>query len=289
MLTNTVTDTVFDFVDKFVPQWFEKNNKEPLIIYISGPQGSGKTYTATKLYEHLIKKYGNSRSITHMSLDDFYLTHGDQLKISEQYSHNKLLQGRGLPGTHDIPLLNQVLQNILQSKSDGNDTEHILIPKYDKSKHNGEGDRSDIVVQCKIPVDICIIEGWFLGFTPLLSTEDEEPLLSGDMIDVNAKLFMYSDLLWNNPEINSLGIVFATNDISNVYEWRKQQEHETIIERGNGMTDEQIVKFVDRYMPCYELYYNNFVHGERLGSVATLTLGIDINRNLHYTKTRCIE
>ncbi|KAK5778436.1 putative ATP-dependent kinase PWA37_000310 [Arxiozyma heterogenica] len=289
MLTSTVTDTVFNFVDKFVPQWFEKNNKEPLIIYISGPQGSGKTYTTTKLYEHLLKKYGYSHSIAHMSLDDFYLTHDDQLKINKQYSHNKLLQGRGLPGTHDIPLLNQVLQNILQSRNDENDADYISIPRYDKSKYNGEGDRSDIVVQCKTPVDICIIEGWFLGFTPLLSTDDEDLLLNGDMIDINAKLFTYSDLLWNNPEINSLGIVFATNDISNVYEWRKQQEHATIKEKGNGMTDEQVIKFVDRYMPCYKLYYDNFVHGERLGSVATLTLGIDINRNLHYTKTRCIE
>lgn len=289
MLASTVTDTVFEFVDKYVPQWFEKNTQEPLIIFISGPQGSGKTYTSVKLYEHFVKKYGESRSIAHMSLDDFYLKHEDQLKINEQYSNNKLLQGRGLPGTHDIPLLNQVLQNILKGKSERTDTEFLQIPRYDKSKFNGEGDRSDTVEQCKIPVDICIIEGWFLGFTPLLSTQNEEPLLKGDMIDVNAKLFMYCDLLWSNPEINSLGIVLATNDISNVYEWRKQQEHETIREKGNGMTDEQVIKFVDRYMPCYKLYYDNFVHGERLGSVATLTLGIDINRNLHYTKTRCIE
>lgn len=152
-----------------------------------------------------------------------------------------------------------------------------------------KGDRSERVMKCKVPVDICILEGWFLGFTPLLSTEDEEPLLTGDMVDINAKLFMYSDLMWNNPEINSLGIVFATDHISNVYKWRTDQEHETIRIHGNGMTDEQVVKFVDRYMPCYKLYYNNFVHSEKLGSVATLTMGIDIDRNLYYTKTRCIE
>lgn len=289
MLTETVVESTFEFVDKYVPQWLAKDTEQPLIIYISGPQGSGKTYTTSKIYEHLVREYGDSKSIAHVSLDDFYLTHEDQLKVNKQFKHNKLLQGRGLPGTHDMPLLNAVLQDILARKGDEDDTEYIHIPRYDKSKHNGEGDRSDDIMKCKAPIDICIIEGWFLGFTPLLSTEDEEPLLTGDMVDVNAKLFMYSDLMWNNPEINSLGIVFATDHISNVYQWRKEQEHETIHTQGQGMTDEEVEKFVDRYMPCYKLYYENFVHSERLGSVATLTLGIDIKRNLYYTKTRCIE
>lgn len=289
MLSESVMDTTLEFVDKYVPQWLENKPKEPLIIYVSGPQGSGKTYTSKKLYEHLVRKYGDSKSIAYVSLDDLYLTHEDQLKVNEQYKGNKLLQGRGLPGTHDMPLLNKVLQNILQGTGEKEDSEYLHIPRYDKSKFNGEGDRSELVMKCKAPVDICMIEGWFLGFTPLLSTEDEEPLLAGDMVDINAKLFIYSDLMWNNPEINSLGIVFATDHISNVYEWRKEQEHESININGTGMTDEQVVQFVDRYMPCYKLYYDKFVHSERLGSIATLTMGIDIDHNLYYTKTRCIE
>lgn len=295
MLKETAIDKTLEFVDKYVPEWFDKGVNEPLFIYVSGPQGSGKTYTSNLLYQHLMAQYGQTKNIALMSIDDFYLTHKEQLNLNHQYKDNFLLQGRGLPGTHDMTLLNQILQSIVQRTTDiennGNEQERefIHIPRYDKSKFNGEGDRSDEVIKCKVPIDICILEGWFLGFAPILSTEDDEPLLTGDMIDINAKLFMYSDLMWNNPEINSLGIVFATDHVSNVYEWRKQQEHGLIEATGTGMNDMEVEKFVDRYMPCYKLYYDDFIHSEKLGSVATLTLGIDIKRHLYYTKTRCIE
>lgn len=294
-----------EFIDMYIPQWFDKEIDEPLFILISGPQGAGKTYTTQEIYEHLQKEYPE-RNIVKMSIDDFYLTHEDQLLLQKEYPNNKLLQGRGLPGTHDMKLMNNVLQSILQQKgncnsaeisnvhssghikeekdkSEGDGDNIVCVPCYDKSKFNGEGDRLPETQKYKLPIDIVLFEGWFLGFTPTLDD------LEGDMIDVNAKLFMYNDLIWNNPEISSLGINFATNDIKNVYNWRLQQEHDTIKASGSGMTDEEVVKFVDRYMPCYKLYYPQFIQQEKLGSVATLTLGLDIDRNVYSMKNRYIE
>jgi D-glycerate 3-kinase len=43
----------------------------------------------------------------------------------------------------------------------------VLIPRYDKSKFNGCGDRAEISEWTKVeePVDLVIVEGWMLGFT----------------------------------------------------------------------------------------------------------------------------
>lgn len=289
MFPDSILEDTIEFVDTFIPTWFEKGSKNPLFIFISGPQGSGKTFTAKKLFDHLQKQYGKEKNIAYASLDSFYLTHEDQKTLNVQNKDNKLLQGRGLPGTHDFALMNDCLLGILHGKGNSADGKSIELPIYDKSKFNGEGDRSEDIYKVDVPVDIFLLEGWFLGFNPILDHSDEHPLLQGDMKEINAKLFMYADLIWNNPEINSLGIVFGTDEIKNVYAWRKEQEHETILKNGSGLTDLQVEKFVDRYMPCYEVYYDDFLRSERLGSIATLTVGIDSKRQVYSKKIRCIE
>lgn len=39
-----------------------------------------------------------------------------------------------------------------------------------------------------------------------------------------------------------------------VYEWRLEQEAAMRREKGRGMSDEEVVKFVDGYYPAYELF-----------------------------------
>ncbi|CAB4256455.1 similar to Saccharomyces cerevisiae YGR205W TDA10 ATP-binding protein of unknown function [Maudiozyma barnettii] len=283
-VTGSVYEHTCEFLDKYVDEWFSRDLDQPLVVFISGPQGSGKSYNGQKIFTHLRDRY-IGKNVAYSSIDDFYLTHEDQQALALQYKENKLLQGRGLPGTHDLTLLNDCLGEVLGPRKEGT----MNLPQYDKSLFSGEGGRSGkSSVSVKLPVDIFILEGWFLGFEPHLQTVEKD-LIDGDMADVNAKLFMYSDLLWNNPEVHSLGVILATDDIQNVYEWRTQQEHETIHLKGNGMSDNDVRRFVDRYMPCYELYYEDFVRGENLGSVATLTIGIDKKRQVFSVKTRAIE
>lgn len=277
------------FLEEYLPEWLQKRettgDKTPLFILISGPQGSGKSYTAALVYKYLFEKYGETRNIASMSIDDFYLTHDDQLKLSKTFPDNQLLQGRGLPGTHDIPLL----ARFIEALSKGHKSK-ISLPTYDKSKFNGEGGRGDAQKEINLPLDIVVMEGWFLGFKPILEPYSHPVLqTTSDMVQVNANLLLYSDLLWDNPKLHSLGIVFDADKIDNVYTWRLQQEHALKASTGHGMTDEEVKKFIDRYIPSYQLYYENLVHGENLGSVATLTLGIDLDRNMKSCKDRCIE
>ena len=296
MIQKSITEYVLEFVDNYLPLWFNnEENKGPLFIYISGPQGIGKSYVSELLCSHLQEKYRDEgKNIVRMSIDDFYLTHKDQEALNDQFDDNDLLQGRGLPGTHDMKLLGDCLRAILHGENPmatgASETQYVSLPQYDKSKFGGAGDRSSEFVKVKLPIDVVILDGWFLGFHPILrGVELDESQLKGDIVDVNGHLFMYSDLIWDNPEIKSLGIVLTTDDIKNVYTWRRDQEHELIKEKGSGMTDEEVEKFLDRYMPCYDLYYDTFMHSESFGSIATLTLGIDINRHVYSVRQRSIE
>jgi len=46
-----------------------------------------------------------------------------------------------------------------------------------------------------------------------------------------------------------------------VYDWRLQQEAAMRSEKGTGMTDEQVISFVDAYYPAYELFSDNLRSG----------------------------
>jgi D-glycerate 3-kinase len=142
---------------------------------LQGPQGSGKTYITALLAQHLTSTPHNLKLAT-LSLDDLYLPHTKLLDLKErQYPGNRLLEGRGLPGTHDLELAIDVLgklKNINEVDSD----DEVLLPVFDKSIHNGEGDRSppnpDLAIHG--PLDIVILEGWCLGFSSIDSSSLQE-------------------------------------------------------------------------------------------------------------------
>lgn len=64
--------------------------------------------------------------------------------------------------------------------------------------------------------------------------------------------------LW---DLNTLTISFILDDLVNVYEWRIQQERALWQAKNQGMTDDEVVKFVIGYMSAYELYLDQLRHG----------------------------
>ena len=91
-----------------------------------------------------------------LSLDDLYKTYSDRLVLKQQ---DPRLIWRGPPGTHDIDLGLNVLDQIRQCKSP------VMVPRFDKSAYSGAGDRTtpEIVTD----VDIVLFEGWFVGVRPI--------------------------------------------------------------------------------------------------------------------------
>ena len=135
------------------------------IIGLSGGQGAGKSTITGILKLILKKKYG--LNICVFSIDDFYKTKNERLRMSKK--KHPLFITRGVPGTHDIALLNQTIRKLKQKKF-----RTVLIPKFDKSKDDRY--RKNKWQKIKIKPDIIIFEGWCVGTTHQNNNELKRPL-----------------------------------------------------------------------------------------------------------------
>lgn len=277
----SVLERASEFLDSALLEW---KNTTPLVLGISGPQGSGKSFLADNLLEY-IKVHHPSLKAVGFLMDDFYLTHEDQLIVTKQAAEdrNVVLQGRGLPGTHDLKLLEEVFEK-LAAKSP------VRIPVYDKSAFNGEGDRAAELEWQAVTgkVDVVIFEGWFNGYRAMDPSVFRNAYLVSDpsgivqrnklyhLETVNAKLKEF-DLVWARFDFF---ICLDTESVLNVYEWRAEQEKALIMERGKGMTEEQVHAFVDRYMPMYFLYYQWMCLRGCASENHNLQIKIDLGRRM---------
>ncbi|EIE83141.1 hypothetical protein RO3G_07846 [Rhizopus delemar RA 99-880] len=232
---------------------------QPMIVGISGCQGSGKT-TLCDTLTYLLKREPYHLRVVNFSLDDVYLTHEDQVKLSQRYPNNKLYQQRGQAGSHDLRLATETLKSLILNQT------NVAIPVYDKSLFDGQGDRLPEKEWKHVsgPFDIVLLEGWMLGFKSLQnqsleaiyqSKQDKDTFKSLKFEDVNmlneslkqyeAELYPYFDIF----------IHLSPLDIQQVYQWRLEQEEYMKSTRGvTGLSKEAVKSFVDTYMPAYELY-----------------------------------
>ena len=135
------------------------------IIGLSGGQGAGKSTITGILKLILKKKYG--LNICVFSIDDFYKTKNERLRMSKK--KHPLFITRGVPGTHDIALLNQTIRKLKQKKF-----RTVLIPKFDKSKDDRY--KKNKWQKIKTKPDIIIFEGWCVGTTHQNNNELKRPI-----------------------------------------------------------------------------------------------------------------
>jgi D-glycerate 3-kinase len=98
-----------------------------------------------------------------LSLDDFYLTHTEQVTLAWEHSTNPLLQDRGQPSTHDLALGGEVFDSLAAERP-------TAIPRYNKSACEGWGDRAPkdqwklVNQEGERTAKVIIIEGWCIGY-----------------------------------------------------------------------------------------------------------------------------
>ncbi|KAI0090761.1 P-loop containing nucleoside triphosphate hydrolase protein [Irpex rosettiformis] len=252
----------------------------PLFIAVQGPQGSGKTFLTSRLRDVLTSP-PHSLSVAVLSIDDLYLPHTELVALAQENPHNRLLQGRGQPGTHDVKLGTHILTQLKHVNEF--DSQPIQIPYFDKSLFSGEGDRVQIGVVIKRHVDVVMLEGWCVGFYPATREEIdrkwEEPVLGlgedffakrgfrkEDVVEVNERLKEFLEW-WKFFDAFIQIKPVDSHPYDYIYRWRLQQEHNMKVKNGGkGMTDEQVEKFVDRYIPGYVFFGDGILNG-----------GVDVN------------
>lgn len=209
-----------------------------LIQGVLGSQGTGKS-TLSIILKLILNALGYS--VANLSLDDLYLTYAERKKLQQQ---DPRLVWRGPPGTHDLNLGLQVIEQCLGSDSAAS----ILIPRFDKSAFNGLGDRTNPEAITK--PDILLFEGWFVGVQPI--TEDcfencPEPIITSEdrqfALDNNRRLNAYLPL-WS--KLDRLIVLYPV-DYRLSKQWRKEAEHKMIAAGKTGMSDLEIDRFVNYF------------------------------------------
>ena len=130
---------------------YKKENKIK-IIGLSGGQGAGKS-TITGILKFILKKiYGLDLCV--FSIDDFYKTKVEREKMSKKI--HPLFLTRGVPGTHDVQLINKTFINLKKKFF-----KPVWIPKFDKLTD----DRLKKSQWTKVtkPPHVIIFEGWCVG------------------------------------------------------------------------------------------------------------------------------
>ena len=197
-----------------------------------------------------------------LSIDDLYLTHEMQSELAASHPSNPLIQSRGQPSTHDLPLALSLFSDLQHGKA-------TKIPSYDKSAYGGQGDRllekewEEVNRDKGRKTEVVIFEGWCVGFRALSrndlvrkwegAVEERE---KGDYLGrlgwnkledvefVNEALRRYDQL---TNQLDAL-IHLDAEDPMFVYEWRSQSERNLRETKGSGMTHEQVIDFVSGCM-----------------------------------------
>ncbi len=216
----------------------KKDQKSSAIIQgILGLQGTGKTTLSTILC--LLLNEAGYHTVT-LSIDDLYKTYADRQELQKD---DPRLIWRGPPGTHDVKIGVELLDQIRQGKTP------ISMPRFDKSALNGMGDRATPeMIHDKI--DILLFEGWFIGVQPVAESVFQSPpppiTTEADRQfakDNNRRLEAYLPL-WNR--LDGL-IILSPIDYQLSYKWRKEAEQKMIAQGKSGMSEAEIDQFVEYF------------------------------------------
>ena len=217
--------------------------KEPIIIGLSGGQGSGKSTIAQILKIILECKF--KLNVVYFSIDDFYKTFKERKEMAKKI--HKLFLTRGVPVTHDTSLLKRVLHNLLKKNF-----KPFLIPLFDKS-NDDRYPKQNWKKIVKKP-DIIIFEGW------CVSAKSQTKNLKKPINKLEKEFD--KDLIWrkkvNNELKNKYNKIFKLIDkniflkvpnFSYVYKWRILQEKKLkFLAKGKKiMTKNEVKKFVMHY------------------------------------------
>ena len=217
----------------------------PVVIGISGAQGTGKT-TLNYLLSQLLTE--QQFKIAQFSLDDFYLTKNERNLLASQ--EHPLLCTRGVPGTHDTGMLLTKLDGLLHQT----ENQKIKIPKFNKAEDDRapEGNWSTV----KGSVDAIFMDGWFVGATPLDPKMLEDPfneLEKTEDITCEWRNFINKQLSGNYQKIFSqinFLILLEAPSFSQIYGWRQLQE-EKLRKRSPTahalMDHDQLFRFIQHY------------------------------------------
>jgi D-glycerate 3-kinase len=239
------------------------------LLGINGAQGTGKSTLADLI--RLAVESSGARNVAVLSIDDFYLTKEKRQALASKI--HPLLSVRGVPGTHDMAMLESCLR-LLSQLAPG---ETNRLPRFDKASDDRAYE--DTWPTVTGPVDVIILEGWCVGSIAQPDTALAEPLNELERErDPDGTWRRYV----NNRLATDYAALFAELDaliflrapsFDAIYRWRLEQEQKLAARRPSdtsGIMDErQIAEFIQHYE---RITRNNLEH---IGNSADIVLELD--------------
>tara|TARA_B100000579_G_scaffold363375_1_gene321905 strand:+ start:787 stop:1716 length:930 start_codon:yes stop_codon:yes gene_type:complete len=253
--------------------WISNRTKKskPYLIGLAGGQGTGKT-TISSILKIILTKYFRL-NVFKISIDDLYKTRKDRIRLSKKI--HPLLMTRGVPGTHDINFIFDLIKKTKQKSF-----KNQRLPKFNKAIDDRLKKKSWYVVK-KIP-DIIIFEGWCVGaraegnvtlkksINPLERKEDKNlkwrKFVNDQLKTKYKKLFSKLDCL----------LFLKASSFQILQSWRLKQESLLKLNSKNKanskvMSKNEVLKFMQTYQ---RITQNMFKFTPKYSSIV-----LNLNRN----------
>ncbi|MDI9245078.1 hypothetical protein [Marinobacter sp. CHS3-4] len=253
---DTVRDVILPLAQHI--QALRQERQRPVIVGIHGAQGTGKS-TLTLFLRRLLTDLYHVPTAS-FSIDDLYLTRSERVQLAQD--QHPLLLTRGVPGTHDLKLGQQVIDQLTSAMPE----DRTPVPAFDKAQDDRLPESA--WPRFKGRAEVLLMEGWCVGALPEASDEalckpvnelegDEDPDKRWRLYVNQCLKGSYSDFF---NQIDCL-IMLKAPSMECVLEWRTLQEHKlrdkitaapkkSDNEEGAPsrlMSDEQVARFIMHY------------------------------------------
>ena len=233
----TNQDLDIEYIEKnYLKILFKLKSKNKIMI--AGSQGSGKS-SLSKLIKLYLEKFCY-KSVVIISMDDFYLSKNQRTQLSKNI--HPLFLTRGVPGTHDLELMNKKIKQIFNKEFP------IYLPIFDKVSDTRKRTYKKV-----LKADVVIFEGWCAGAQP---------------VDLNYLQKNFNNLekhkdknfIWRNSYNKYLNeyqklfsqfnffIYFQFNQWDHVLNWKYKQE----LELRDKKKDLGLKKYLREFIQYYE-------------------------------------
>ena len=258
---------LLDFVMSTVFPLEGESEGKSIVCGIAGAPGSGKS-TLTQDIQRVLK--AQKRRCVIFSLDDYYVCRAERLKLAQGV--HSLLGVRGVPGTHELPLLFEHVEAELEGRV-------YAKPKFDKLKDDRVGTTR---VTGQRP-EVILVEGWCLG---VLVQPESSLVIARNTMEAEED----ADCLWRryvNEQIDGYekywnrfhsSVYLKSPSFETVVGWRLEQEKSNVMADAaapsSGMDRNQVTRFLLHYQRIIEWMNQN------AETFFTHVLALDFQRKL---------